>query len=321
MSLKIAIQMDPIQDIDIDKDSTFVLALEAQKRGYSLYHYHPKTLSFESGVLSARANSLEVHRDYDKHYTLGEDEFINLAKDVDIVLIRQDPPFDMAYITNTHLLEHITDTTLVMNNPEGVRNAPEKLLVTHFPDLIPETLITADEEQIRAFYAKHGNIILKPLYGNGGAQVYHVDEESHNFSTILEMFAEFYREPIIAQKYLPEAKAQGDKRIILIDGEPAGAVLRVPGKREARANFHAGGSAAKTELTQREIEICAAIGPELKKRGLVFVGIDVIGDYLTEINVTSPTGLQEINELDGVCLEAQLWDAFEKRLADRTSGN
>ena len=315
MSLKVAIQMDPIENINIDKDSSFVLALEAQKRGHSLYHYHPKTLSFENGVVSARANALEVRRDYDKHYTLGEDEYIDLAKDVDIVLIRQDPPFDMAYITNTHLLEHVADKTLVLNNPEGIRNSPEKLLVTHFPDLIPETLITADEEQIRAFYAKHNNIILKPLFGNGGAQVYHADEESHNFSTILEMFAEFYREPVIAQKYLPEAR-NGDKRIILIDGEPAGAVLRVPGKREARANFHAGGSAAKTELTEREEEICKAIGPELKKRGLVFVGIDVIGDYLTEINVTSPTGLQEINALDGVCLEAQLWDAFEKRFKE-----
>lgn len=315
MSLKIAIQMDPIQDIHIDKDSSFVLALEAQKRGHSLYHYLPKTLSLRDGTVTARANSLEVRREYGKHYTLGEDEIIDLAKDVDIVLIRQDPPFDMAYITNTHMLEHLDGKTLVLNNPEGIRNAPEKLLVTHFPDLAPETLITSDAQQIRAFYAEHKNIILKPLYGNGGAQVYHIDENSLNLSTIIEMFDEFYNEPIIAQKYLPEAR-QGDKRIILIDGEPAGAVLRVPEAKESRANFHAGGSAMKTELTPREIEICKTIGPELKKRGLVFVGIDVIGDYLTEINVTSPTGLQEINELDGVCLETQLWDAFEKRFRE-----
>ncbi|MDH5723369.1 MAG: glutathione synthase [Alphaproteobacteria bacterium] len=312
MSLKIAIQMDPIEDIDIDWDSTFVLALEAQKRGHKLYHYLPQRLSFENGNLIARANQLEVQCEHGNHFTLGEDEFIDLARDIDIVLIRQDPPFDMAYTTNTHMLEHITDKTLVINNPEGIRNSPEKILVTHFPDLIPETLITADGEQIRNFYKKHKNIILKPLFGCGGEQVYHIDENNQNFSTILELFAKFYKEPIIAQKYIPEVR-QGDKRIILIDGEPAGAYLRVPDKREARANIHAGGSAAKTELTEREIEICAAIGPELKKRGLVFVGIDVIGNYLTEINVTSPAGLIKINELDGVCLEVQIWDAFEKR--------
>ncbi len=313
MSLKIAIQMDPIADVDIEKDSTFVLGLEAQKRGYTLYHYLTETLRMEDGVVSARANRLELRREQGNHYTLGEEEIINLREDVDVVLMRQDPPFDMAYITATHLLDHITDDTLVLNNPYEVRNAPEKLLVTHFPDLAPATLITSDKQALLDFYKKYGNMILKPLYGNGGAQIYHIDENSFNLNSLLEMFEQFYREPIIAQKYVPEAR-KGDKRIILIDGKPAGAVLRVPADNDARANFHAGGSAQKTTLTEQELYICERIGPELKKRGLTFVGIDVIGDYLTEINVTSPTGLQEINELDGVCLEAQLWDAFEEKL-------
>lgn len=313
MSLKIAIQMDPIADVDIEKDSTFVLGLEAQKRGYTLYHYLTETLRMEDGVVSARANRLELRREQGNHYTLGEEEIINLRDDVDVVLMRQDPPFDMAYITATHLLDHITDDTLVLNNPYEVRNAPEKLLVTHFPDLAPATLITSDKQALLDFYKKYGNMILKPLYGNGGAQIYHIDENSFNLNSLLEMFEQFYREPIIAQKYVPEAR-KGDKRIILIDGKPAGAVLRVPADNDARANFHAGGSAQKTTLTEQELYICERIGPELKKRGLTFVGIDVIGDYLTEINVTSPTGLQEINELDGVCLEAQLWDAFEEKL-------
>ncbi len=314
MSLKIAIQMDPIDHIDIEKDSTFVLALEAQKRGYSLYHYLPEALRLENGRVTAIAHPLEVRREKGNHFTFGVPTLIDLKADIDVVLLRQDPPFDMAYITTTHILDHITDHTLVMNNPAHVRNAPEKLLVTHFRDFTPDTLITSDHSALRDFYAKHEGIILKPLYGNGGAQIYHVRKGEFNFNALLEMFEQFYREPIIAQAYVPEAR-KGDKRIILIDGEPAGAVLRVPAENDARANFHAGGRAEKTTLTKREKEICAAIGPELKKRDLVFVGIDVIGDYLTEINVTSPTGLQEINALDGVCLEAQLWDAFEKRLS------
>lgn len=313
MSLKIAIQMDSIQNVDIEKDSTFVLALEAQKRGYTLYHYLTPTLCLEDRQVTARANRLEVRREQGNHFTLGESEVINLRSDIDVVLMRQDPPFDMSYITATHILDHITDDTLVMNNPAEVRNAPEKLLVTHFTDIAPPTLITSDAESLRDFYKRHGNIILKPLYGNGGEQVYHIDENSFNFNTLLEMFQKFYKEPIIIQKYLPDAR-KGDKRIILIEGEPAGAVLRIPAADDARANFHAGGSAQKTALSEREKQICAEIAPELKKRGLVFVGIDVIGDYLTEINVTSPTGLQEINALDGVCLESQLWDAFEARL-------
>lgn len=312
MTMKIAIQMDPIENIDINKDSTFVLALEAQKRGYKLYHYLAQHLQLEDGVVTARAKPLEVRRKENDHFTFGEEEVINLKDDIDVVLVRQDPPFDMGYITATHILDHVSDETLVMNDPSGIRNAPEKLLVTHFSDLAPTTLITSDRYAILDFYKRYGNIILKPLYGNGGAQVYHIDENSFNLNALLDMFEEFYKEPIIAQKYIPEAR-RGDKRIILIDGEPAGAVLRVPAGNDARANFHAGGSAQKTTLTETDLHICKRIGPELKKRGLVFVGIDVIGEYLTEINVTSPTCLQEINELDGVCLEAQIWDAFEAR--------
>jgi glutathione synthase len=231
---------------------------------------------------------------------------------MDVVLMRQDPPFDMSYISATHLLEHIHPETLVVNDPVHVRNAPEKLFVTHFIDLMPPTAITADAAEVAAFRAEHRDIILKPLYGNGGAGVFHLSPEDENLSALLEMFTEFYREPIIVQRYLPEIKA-GDKRIILIDGEFVGAVNRIPLEGEARANFHAGGQAQKTGLSAREREICEAIGPTLKERGLIFVGIDVIGDYLTEINVTSPTGLQEINRLEGLTLEAPLWDAIERR--------
>lgn len=313
MTLKVAIQMDPIHNVNIDQDSSFVLAQEALRRGYTLYHYLPTALRLEDGHVTATANRLDVRREYGNHFTLGDDKVIDLKHDIDIVLVRQDPPFDMAYITTTHILDHVAQDTLVLNNPSGIRNSPEKLLVTHFRQFAPPTLITSDQGAVRDFYKRHGNIILKPLYGNGGAQIYHIEAKSKNFNTVLEMFGEFYREPIIAQKYIPDAR-NGDKRIILIDGKPAGAVLRVPADDDARANFHAGGSAQKTTLTDRELEICDVIGSELKRLGLVFVGIDVIGDYLTEINVTSPTGLQEINALNNVCLEAQLWDAFESRL-------
>lgn len=312
MSLKIAIQMDPIDNIHIDKDSSFALAMEAQKRGYKLYHYLPTALRLEDGKVTARANRLSVRREYGNHFTFAEEEIIDLKTDIDVVLLRQDPPFDMAYITTTHILDHITEQTLVSNNPTEVRNAPEKLLVTHFRQFAPPTLITSDETALRAFFEKHENIILKPLYGNGGAQIYHIEKGNRNFNSLLEMFSEFYREPIIAQRYIPEVRI-GDKRIILIDGRPAGAMLRVPAENESRSNLHVGGQAVKSDLTPREVEICDTIGPELKKRGLTFVGIDVIGDYLTEINVTSPTGIQEINALNGVCLEAELWDAIEER--------
>ncbi len=319
MSLAVAIQMDPMDDIDIDADSTFVLALEGQRRGHRLYHYLPSDLSFHMGRVTAKARALEVRRVKGDHFTLGELETLDL-RDMDVVLMRQDPPFDMSYISLTHLLEHIHPATLVVNDPVQVRNAPEKLFVTHFIDLMPPTAITADAAEVAAFRAEHRDIILKPLYGNGGAGVFHLSPEDENLSALLEMFTEFYREPIIVQRYLPEIKA-GDKRIILIDGEFVGAVNRIPLAGEARANFHAGGRPEQTNLSAREREICEAIGPTLKERGLIFVGIDVIGDYLTEINVTSPTGIQEINRLDGVALEEPLWDAIERRYRELRPGH
>jgi len=311
MPLTVAIQMDPIEAIDIDADSTFALAIEAQRRGHGLWHYLPQSLQFSAGSVFARARPLTVQRARGDHYQLGEPDVIDLGA-VDMILMRQDPPFDMAYITATHILQHIHPRTLVINDPVEVRNAPEKLFVTHFPDLMPPTLITSDREAIGAFREEHEDIILKPLFGNGGAGVIHVDPDDDNLNALLEMFTQFYREPIVVQRYLPEVR-EGDKRIILIDGRAAGAVKRVPKAGEARANLHVGARAEKATLSARDHEICEAIGPELKRRGLVFVGIDVIGDYMTEINVTSPTGIQEIGRFDGVSLEAQLWDAFEER--------
>ncbi len=312
MSLSVAIQMDPIESIDIDADSTFVLAVEAQRRGHVLYHYLPPGLTFRDGRVRALARPLTVRREKGRHADLGDARMLDLAE-MDVVLMRQDPPFDMAYITATHLLEHIHPRTLVVNDPVHVRNAPEKLMVTHFPGLMPPTLISSDRVQIEEFRAEHGEVILKPLFGNGGAGVFRIGPDDENINSLLELFTQLYREPIIVQRYLPAVR-QGDKRIILIDGEAAGAVNRVPKAGEARSNLHVGGRAEKAVLTDREREICAAIGPTLKERGLVFVGIDVIGDYLTEINVTSPTGLQEIDRFDGVCLEAQIWDAIEGRV-------
>ncbi len=247
------------------------------------------------------------------HFSLGETRLINLASDADVVLMRQDPPFDMSYITATHLLEHVHPKTLVVNDPAEVRNAPEKLYVTHFAEFMPPTLIATDRKQILSFRDEHKDIIVKPLFGNGGAGVFHITPGDENLNALLEMFTQMYREPIIVQAYLKDVR-QGDKRIILIDGEIAGATNRVPAAGEARSNMHVGGRAEKSMLTDRERDICAALGPELKKRGLIFVGIDVIGGYMTEINVTSPTGLQEINRFDDVCLEAQIWDAIETRL-------
>ena len=314
MSLKVAIQMDAIENFNIKKDSTFVLGLEALKRGYELYYYLVPDLRFEDGKVLAKARKITaLRRELGNHFSANDPEVIDLKEDIDIVLMRQDPPFDMNYITATHILDHLKDHTLVLNDPSSVRNAPEKILVTHFPDFIPETLITADSNAIRDFWRKHKKIILKPLYGNGGEQIYLIDENNLNINALLEMFDKFYNEPIIAQRYIPEA-TEGDKRIILIDGEVAGAVLRVPAKGEARANFDAGGTGVKTTLTEREIEICEALKHILKEQNLVFTGIDIIGDYITEINVTSPTGLQQINQLDGVCLESDLWDAFERKL-------
>jgi glutathione synthase len=318
MSLAVAIQMDPIETVDIDGDSTFVLALEAQARGHALYHYLPRNLFFREGRVYARARPMSVRRERGNHAAMGTPEVVDLAT-MDIVLMRQDPPFDMAYITATHLLEHVHPQTLVVNDPVHVRNAPEKLFVAHFEGLLPPTLITSDRVEIAAFRAQHKDIIVKPLFGNGGAGVFHIKPGDENLNALLELFTQLYREPVIVQRYLPEVR-EGDKRIILIDGEPAGAVNRVPAAGEARSNLHVGGTAKKATLTAREREICEAIGPTLKERGLVFVGIDVIGAHLTEINVTSPTGLQEINRFDGVKLEARIWDAIERRFGERRTG-
>ena len=311
MSLAVAIQMDPIDTIDINGDSTFALALEAQSRGHDLFHYLPQDLSLLERSVIAKARPLEVRREEGNHFTLGETENLNLA-DMDVVLMRQDPPFDMAYITATHILEHVHPQTLVVNDPVSVRNAPEKLFVTHFENMMPPTLISSSREEIIAFRDKYKDIIVKPLYGNGGAGVFHIQPGDENLNSLLEMFTDMVREPVIAQRYLPEVR-QGDKRIILIDGKPVGAINRVPAEGEARSNMHVGGCAERSDLTPREEEICAAIGPALQKQGLIFVGIDVIGDYMTEINVTSPTGIQEIDRYDGVNLSGLIWDAIEKR--------
>ena len=311
MALSVAIQMDPIEGINIDADSTFALALEGQSRGHALWHYLPADLTFAHGAVRARGRRLNVQRVKGAHATLGPFETLELAK-FDVVLMRQDPPFDMAYITATHILEHIHPKTLVVNDPAHVRNAPEKLFVTHFPDLMPPTVITSSRAEIDAFRQLHGDIIMKPLFGNGGAGVFHIRPDDDNINALLEMFTARSREPIIIQRYLPEIR-QGDKRVVLIDGVAAGGVTRVPAKGEARANLHVGGRAEKTTLTAREREICARIGPALKERGLIFVGIDVIGDYLTEINVTSPTGIQEISRFDGTNLAGLIWDAIEAR--------
>ena len=313
MSLAVAIQMDPMESININADSTFALALEAQRRGHALFHYLPSALALRNGRVMARIRPLEVRRELGNHFTLGDEQMVDLAT-MDVVLMRQDPPFDMAYITATHLLEHIHPKTLVVNDPVHVRNAPEKLLVTHFEGLMPPTLITADRAQILDFRNEYKDIVLKPLFGNGGAGVFHVTPGDENLNSLLELFTQLYREPVIVQAYLPEVR-QGDKRIILVDGKAAGAVNRVPASGEARSNLHVGGKAMKAELTARDREICDAIGPTLRERGLIFVGIDVIGNYLTEINVTSPTGIQEIDRFDDVCIEAQIWDAIELRRA------
>jgi glutathione synthase len=313
MSLRVAIQMDPIESINIDADSTFALALEAERRGHRLWHYLPKDMSFRDGTVVAHAHPLNVRREKGNHFTFGPAETLELAA-MDVVLLRQDPPFDMAYITSTHLLEHIHPKTLVVNDPVSVRNAPEKLFVTHFEGVMPPTLISAHPGEIAAFRARHKDIIVKPLFGNGGAGVFHLRPDDENLNSLLEMFTARSREPVIVQAYVPAVR-QGDKRIILVDGRPVGAVNRVPAAGESRSNMHVGGQPVKSTLTPREREICALIGPELERRGLVFVGIDVIGDYLTEINVTSPTGIQEINRFDGGRIEADVWDAIEKRRA------
>jgi glutathione synthase len=311
-SLRVAVQMDPIETINIDADSTFALMLEAQARGHALWHYHVRDLALRGGRVTAWAKPVELRREKGNHFTFGAEVELDLGSGADVVLMRQDPPFDMAYITATHILEHIHPKTLVVNDPAEVRNAPEKLFVTHFPDLMPTTLVTADRRRIAAFREEHGDIIVKPLFGNGGAGVFHLRPDDPNIGSLIEMFTERSREPLVIQKYVPAVR-QGDKRIILVDGIAMGAINRVPAAGEARSNMHVGGRPEPTQLTDREKEICAAIGPELKKRGMIFVGIDVIGGFLTEINVTSPTGLQEIARFDGVHLEKAIWDAIEAK--------
>ena len=311
MALIVAIQMDPIEKIDIGGDSTFAMAMEAQARGHTLLYYGPRDLTFRDGAVSATVRPLQVRATKGDHFSLGGSQRLDLSK-TDVVLMRQDPPFDMAYITATHVLERLQPKTLVVNDPAHVRNAPEKLFVTEFKDLMPPTLITSDRTEIASFRAEHQDIILKPLYGNGGAGVFRVKQDDENLGALLEMFTLFYREPVIVQRYVPEVR-QGDKRIILVDGEFAGAINRVPAAGEARSNMHVGGRPEPTTLTAREKDICAALGPELKRRGLIFTGIDVIGNYLTEINVTSPTGIQEVKRFGGADIAALIWDAIEKK--------
>jgi glutathione synthase len=318
-ALKIAVQMDPLDSINIDGDSTFALLLEAQSRGHLLWHYGVGQLSLREGRdtdrVTATARPITVRRAQGDHFHAGAPARLDLAT-MDVVLMRQDPPFDMAYISATHILEHIHPATLVVNDPAAVRNAPEKLLVTHFPDLMPPTLVTWDPAAIRDFRAEFGDIVVKPLFGNGGAGVFRIKPDDENLASLLEMHFARSREPLMVQRYEPAVR-QGDKRIILIDGEPAGALNRVPAQGEARSNMHVGGRAERAALSARDEEICRRIGPLLREQGLIFVGIDVIGDYLTEINVTSPTGLQEIARFDGLNLAATIWDRIEFRLSNR----
>ena len=313
MTLKVAFQMDPMGSIDINGDSSFALALEAQERGHKLFHYEPKNLSLSQLKPIAKLRSLTVQNITGDHFYLGEQRVVDLKTDIDVILMRQDPPFDMSYITATHILEHVHPHTLVINDPANVRNTPEKLFVTHFKNVMPPTLITSDEEEIFNFRKEFKDIIVKPLFGNGGAGVFHIKPDDENLSSLVELHKTFYREPLMIQEYVPAVR-QGDKRIILIDGEPVGAVNRVPAKGEARSNMHVGGKPMKCDLTGRDREICEIIGPSLKEKGLLFVGIDVIGDYLTEINVTSPTGIQELSRFEDTNIANSIWEAIEKKL-------
>ncbi len=311
MSLKVGIQMDHVSTIQIAGDSTFALGLEAQSRGHTLFHFEPNRVQLRDGKVRAGIESLTLRDQEGDHYTLGPKVDTDLSE-LDVILLRQDPPFDMSYITNTHILERVHPDTLVVNNPVSVRNAPEKILVTEFADLMPPTLITRDFDAITAFRNEIGDIIIKPLYGNGGAGVFFLPEADMNFTSLLEMFDQQFREPLIAQAYLKEVRG-GDKRIILVDGEPVGAINRVPAETDARSNMHVGGRAEHTELTDREREICDRIKPTLQENGFIFVGIDVIGDYMTEINVTSPTGIREVKNFSGTDIASLVWDAIEKR--------
>lgn len=313
MPLKVAIQMDPIGPIDIDADSTFRIAEEAQARGHELFYYTPDMLAYREGRVTARGWPLTVRRVKGDHFSLGEMQEVDLA-DWDVVWLRQDPPFDMGYITTTHILDRIHPETLVVNDPFWVRNYPEKLLVLDFPDLTPPTTIARDLQTLKDFKHSHGDIILKPLYGNGGAGVFRLDPNDRNLNSLHELFTGINREPLIAQKFLPDVSA-GDKRVILVDGEPVGAINRVPASGETRSNMHVGGRPEKVALSERDREICARIGPLLREKGQIFVGIDVIGNWLTEINVTSPTGIQELERFDGINVAEKIWQAIEARRA------
>ncbi len=311
MTLKIAVQMDPIQRINIKGDSTFALMLEAQKRGHTLAYYTPDRLALLDGRLFSTVEALTVRDQAGDHFTLGEPRRVAMSE-FDVVLLRQDPPFDLAYITTTHFLERIHPKTLVVNDPTHVRNAPEKIFVTEFPDLMPPTLVSRDLAEIKAFRAAHGDIVMKPLYGHGGGAVFRITRDDLNFGSLFDMFTVTFREPWVIQKYLPAVK-EGDKRIVLVDGEFAGAVNRIPAADDLRSNMVRGGAAAATELTPREREICKRLGPALRERGLLLVGIDVIGDFITEINVTSPTGIRAIKNLGGPDIAAMVWDVIEKK--------
>jgi glutathione synthase len=312
MSLTVAVQMDPIQTIKIAGDSTFGLLLEAERRGHRLLHYGPERMSMRDGRVTARVEALNVRDQEGDHATLGEPVRMDLAE-ADVVLMRQDPPFDIAYITATHLLERIHPRTLVVNDPASVRNAPEKIFVTQFPQLMPPTLISRDKAEIEEFRREHGAVVMKPLHGHGGAAVIRITPEDPNFGSVFDLFSVTFREPWVIQRFLPRI-TEGDKRIVLVEGEPLGAVNRVPAVNDLRSNMVRGGAANATELTEREREICATIGPELKARGLIFVGIDVIDGNLTEINVTSPTGIRAIRRLGGPDIASAIWDAIEGRV-------
>jgi glutathione synthase len=313
MTLTVAVQMDPIQRIKITGDSTFAMLLEAQRRGYQLLHYTPDRLSMRDSTVTAWAEPIEVQDVEGAHVTMGEAQKVDLSK-VDVVLLRQDPPFDMAYITTTHMLDRIHPKTLVVNDPTHVRNAPEKLFVLEYPHLMPPTLISRDKGEIEEFRREHGDVVMKPLYGNGGAAVFKVSREDPNFGSLFDLFAVTFREPWVIQRFLPKI-SEGDKRIILIDGVAAGAINRVPAVNDIRSNMVRGGAAKPTDLTPREMEICETIGPKLKEMGQIFVGIDVIDGNLTEINVTSPTGLRVIKRLGGPDIAVTLWDAIESKLS------
>jgi len=316
MALRIAVQMDPLETININGDSTFAVMLSAQARGHRLFHYGAGDLTYRDGRVTAPAHPVTVQRVAGDHFSFGNPVTLDLAEDVDVVLMRQDPPFDLAYITATHLLERVQHRTLVVNDPAAVRNAPEKLFVLDFARFMPPTMITRRLEEARAFHAEHGEVVVKPLYGNAGSAVFHVGRGDANLAALVELFGQVWREPFMVQKFLPDVSL-GDKRIVLVDGVPVGAINRLPRSGEIRSNLAAGGRAEATGLSPREQEICDALGPELASRGLLFVGIDVIAGHLTEINVTSPTGIVSIDQFNGTDTPARIWEAIEAKVAAR----